>query len=599
MVNALILFCSMSNKEIAKLLENVATAYTIKNEKKFRFQIIAYLKASETIAGLNGELLEYYKEGKLDQLPGIGPTIQSHLIELFKKKTVKHFDWVFKGIPGSIFVLTDIPSFGPKKAFKLVSFFKLNNPKTVIDKLEKIAKRGKIANLEGFGEKSQEDILRAIAEFREGKGKTTRMVLPYAFEIAQKVMDYLRTEKTVERVEALGSLRRRVSTIGDIDFAVATKNPKKVIEHFTNYPYKERIIEKGDVSASILISGKRQIDLLIQPLESFGSLLQHFTGSKNHNVALREYALKKGLSLSEYGIKNLKSKSKNLKKYPSEEDFYKALSMPWIAPELREDQGEIEAAVKNKLPKLIELEDIKGDFHIHSSFPIEPSHDLGKDSMAEMLEKARQLNYEYLGFSEHNPSTSKHTSKEMYDLLKKRDEKIEQLKSVNKYVRIFKLLEVDILPSGNLAIDNKCLELLDAAIVSIHSVFNMDKEEMTQRVLKGLSHKKAKILAHPTGRLLNERYGYDLDFEKVFEFCKKHNKALEINSSPQRLDLPDTIIKQAVENNIKLVIDSDSHAVSQMELQKYGVFMARRGWATKNDIFNTMPYNEIIDWFND
>lgn len=598
MVNALVLFLCMSNKEIAKLLENVATAYTIKNEKKFRFQIIAYLKASETITGLNGELSEYYKEEKLDQLPGIGPTIQSHLIELFKKKKVKHFTWVLKGIPKSIFVLTDIPSFGPKKAFKLVSFFKLNNPKTVIDELERIAKRGKIANLEGFGEKSQEDILRAIAEFREGKGKTTRMVLPYAFEIAQKVMDYLKKEESVERVEALGSLRRRVSTIGDIDFAVATKNPKKVIEHFTNYPYKERIIEKGDVSASILISGGRQIDLLIQPLESFGSLLQHFTGSKNHNVHLREYALKKGLSLSEYGIKNLKSKSKSLQKYPSEEDFYKALSMQWIAPELREDQGEIETAVKNKLPKLVELNNIKGDFHIHSNFPIEPSHDLGKDSMEEMLEKARQLNYEYLGFSEHNPSTSKHTSKEIYDLLKKRDEKIEQLKSVNKYVRIFKLLEVDILPSGDLAIDDKSLELLDAAIVSIHSVFNMDKEEMTQRVLKGLSHKKAKILAHPTGRLLNDRYGYDLDFEKVFEFCKKHNKALEINSWPQRLDLPDTIIKRAVEDNVNLVIDSDSHAVSQMELQKYGVFMARRGWATNNDILNTMPYNEIVDWFN-
>lgn len=598
MVNALVLFLCMSNKEIAKLLENVATAYTIKNEKKFRFQIIAYLKASETIAELNGELSEYYKEEKLDRLPGIGPTIQSHLIELFKKKKVKHFTWVLKGIPKSIFVLTDIPTFGPKKAFKLVSFFKLNNPKTVIDELEKIAKKGKIANLEGFGEKSQEDILRAIAEFREGKGKTTRMVLPYAFEIAQKVMDYLKQEKTVERVEALGSLRRRVSTIGDIDFAVATKNPKKVIEHFTNYPYKERIIEKGDVSASILISGGRQIDLLIQPLESFGSLLQHFTGSKNHNVHLREYALKKGLSLSEYGIKNLKSKSKSLQKYPSEEDFYKALSMQWVPPELREDQGEIEAAVKNALPKLVELNDIKGDFHIHSSFPIEPSHDLGKDSMEEMLEKARQLKYEYLGFSEHNPSTSKHTNKEIYDLLKKRDEKIEQLKSVNKYVRIFKLLEVDILPSGDLAIDDKSLELLDAAIVSIHSAFKMDKEEMTQRVLKALSHKKAKILAHPTGRLLNDRYGYDLDFEKVFEFCKKHNKALEINSWPQRLDLPDTIIKQAVKDNVNLVIDSDSHAISQMELQKYGVFMARRGWATKNDILNTMPYNEIIDWFN-
>ncbi len=588
----------MSNLEIAKLLKNVATAYTIKNEKKFRFQIIAYLKASETIAGLNGELSEYYKEGKLESLPGIGPTIQGHLIELFKKKSVKHFEWVFKGVPKSIFVLTDIPSFGPKKAFRLVTFFKLNNPKTVIDELEKVAKKGKIANLEGFGEKSQEDILRAIAEFREGKGKTTRMVLPYAFEIAQKVMDYLEKNPLIERVEALGSLRRRAPTIGDIDFAVATKDPKKVIEYFTNYPYKDRVIEKGDVSASILVSGGKQIDLLIQPSQAFGSLLQHFTGSKNHNVHLREYALKKGLSLSEYGIKNLKSKNQRLQTYSSEEDFYKALGLSWIDPELREDLGEIQAAIKNKLPKIVNIEDIKGDFHIHSSFPIEPSHDLGKDSMEDMLEKAGQLNYEYLGFSEHNPSTSKHTNKEIYDLLKKRDQKIEQLKSDNNNVRIFKLLEVDILPNGDLAIDDKSLNLLDGAIVSIHSVFNMDRTKMTERVLKGLSHKKAKILAHPTGRLLNNRYGYDLDFEKIFDFCKKHNKALEINSWPQRLDLPDPLIKQAVEQKVKLVIDSDSHAVSQMDLQKYGVFMARRGWAAPSDIINAMSYNEVKDWFN-
>ncbi|MBI2025795.1 MAG: hypothetical protein HYT06_00260 [Candidatus Levybacteria bacterium] len=217
--------------------------------------------------------------------------------------------------------------------------------------------------------------------------------------------------------------------------------------------------------------------------------------------------------------------------------------------------------------------------------------------MEEMLEKARSLNYEYLGFSEHNPSTSKHTNKEIYELLKKRDEKIEQLKSVNKYVRIFKLLEVDILPSGDLAIYDKSLDLLDAAIVSIHSVFNMDKDQMTQRVLKGLSYKKAKILAHPTGRMLNIRPGYDLDFDKIFEFCKKNNKALEINSWPQRLDLSDVVIKEAVSHNVKLVIDSDSHAVNQMNLQKYGVFMAQRGWATKNDILNTMSYNKIEEWF--
>jgi len=591
------IFC-MSNQEIAKLLRNIATAYIIKDEKKFKFQLLAYQKAAETIQNLNRELVDYYKENQLDSLPGIGPTLKGHLVDLFKNGEVKHFDWVLDGIPKSVFVLTDIPTFGPKKAYRLVTQFNLTDPKTVIEDLKKVAEKGEIAKLEGFGEKSQSDVIRAINEFKEGKGKTTRMILPYAYEVAQALIDYMQKNPDIERIEALGSFRRRQSTVGDLDFAVATKKPKEVIEYFVNYPYKERIIEKGDVSASLLVSGGRQIDLLIQPIDAFGSLLQHFTGSKNHNVALREYALKKGLSLSEYGIKDLKSKDKKIKKFADEEKFYNALGLSFVPPELRENTGEIELAEKNKLPKLIDLSEIKGDFHIHSSFPIEPSHDLGQSTMEEMLEVAKDLGYEYLGFSEHNPSTSKHTSEQIYYLIKKRNDLIDKLNSSKKYIRIFKLLETDILPSGELAIDDKALELLDASIVSIHSVFKMDKDKMTDRVLKGLSHPKAKILAHPTGRLLNERYGYDLDFKRIFKFCKENNKALEINSWPQRLDLPDSLVKEAIENGVKLVIDSDSHAANQMPQQKYGVFVARRGWATKSDIINTFSYNEITDWFS-
>lgn len=587
---------AMSNEQIAKLLKNVAASYTIKDEKKFHFQIAAYIKASDTVSNLTEELKDYYQDDRLNDLPGIGKTLKSHIIELFKKGKVSHFQWVLKGIPESVFVLMDIPTFGPKKAYKLVKQFKLNNPKTVIEDLKQIALEGKIANLEGFGEKSQSDILRSIDEFKKGMGKSIRMGLPYAFEISEKILNYLKTSKDVEKAEVLGSLRRRSPTVGDIDIAVAGKNPKKIIEHFVNYPSKERVIEKGDVSSSLLVSGGKQVDLLIQPNESFGSLLQHFTGSKNHNISLREYALKKGLSLSEYGIKNIKTKNKKISKYDSEEKFYQAIGLSWIPPEIREDKGEIELASKNNLPKLIELANIKGDLHIHSNYPIEPSHDLGLNTMEEMLKKAEELKYNYLGFSEHNPSQSKHTNEKIYEILKKRDEKIEQLKSDTKVVRIFKLLEIDILPSGKLAIDNKSLDLLDGAIVSIHSVFSMGKDEMTKRVIEGLSHKKAKILAHPTGRLLNERVGFELDWEKIFDFCKKYNKALEINSWPSRLDLSDNIIKLAIENKVKLVIDSDSHAVNQMDNQKYGVFIARRGWAENNDILNSLSYNKFSDW---
>ena len=585
---------AMSNQEIVKLLRNVAASYAIKDEKKFHFQIIAYQKAADTISNLTEELNDYYQNDRLKDLPGIGNTIKSHLVELFKKGKVSHFEWVLKGIPQSVFVLMDIPSFGPKKSYKLVKEFKLNNPQTVIEDLEKIARKGKIATLEGFGEKSQADILRSISEYKEGKGKTTKMPLPYAFEIAEKILLYLRKFPEIEKAEALGSLRRRAATVGDIDIAACGKNSRHIIDYFTKYPSTERIIEKGDISASIMVSGGKQIDLLVQPPESFGSLLQHFTGSKNHNIALREFALKKGLSLSEYGIKNIITGTTD--KYSSEDKFYNAIGLQWIPPELRENKGEIEASQKNNLPNLVELSDLKGDLHIHSNYPIEPSHDLGTDDMQTMLNKAKDLNYNYLGFSEHNPSISKHTNQKIYEILKKRDEYINQLQSNTKDVRIIKLLEVDILPNGNLAIDNRSLNLLDGAIVSIHSVFSMHKDEMTKRVISGLSHKKAKILAHPTGRLLNERPGFELDWEKLFEFCKKFNKALEINSWPGRLDLPDNIIKLAVDNNLKMVINSDSHNVEQMSLQKYGVFMARRGWAEKDDILNTLSYNKFSEW---
>lgn len=586
----------VTNREVVKILKNVAAAYSIKDEKKYRFQIIAYQKAADTIEHSHTELKVLYKEGKLKGYPGIGPSIQKHLEELFETGKVKHFDEVIGTIPEPVFILLDIPSFGPKKAYRLVTEFNLKNPDTIIDDLVKLAQRGEIAPLAGFGEKSQQDILQAIEEYRKGKSKNNRMVLPYAKALAEQMIDYLKLCKDVKEASPLGSLRRRRDTVGDIDIAVASDNPEAVLEHFVKYPHADRVIEKGDRSSSIIVSSNRQIDLMVQPPKAFGSLLQHFTGSKAHNVHLREYALSKGLSLSEYGIK--KKNEEELTYYQTEETFYQALGMKWIPPEMREDTGEIELALHNKLPKLLELNDIKGDFHLHSSFPVEQSHDSGKNSMEEMIEKALSRNYEYLGFSEHNPSISKHTSEQTASLLKKRQAHIEQLREKYKNsIQIFSLMETDILPNGNLAIDDAALAILDATIVSVHSTFDMDRETMTKRVLKGLSHPKAKILAHPTGRLINQRKGYDLEWEKIFEFCVKNNKALEINSWPLRLDLPDTLVREAIKMGVKFFIDTDSHQNKEMDMMENGVFVARRGWATPDDILNTMPYNELKRWF--
>lgn len=586
----------MSNKEIAHLLRNVAASYAIKNDKKYYFQLIAYQKAADTIENSPTEAQDLYKDGKLEELAGVGASIKQRLAELFTTGKVAHFESVMADIPSSVFPLLDIPSFGPKKAYKLVQHFKFDDPTTVVGDLKREAEAGNVAPIEGFGKKSEDLILKALAEYGAGVKKNVRMVLPFANELAEKIIAYMKKSPAVIEAYPLGSLRRMLPTIGDVDLAVSTKNPEKALEHFVSYPYTERILEKGPASSSILISGGRHIDLMVQPPNRFGSLLQHFTGSKAHNIKLRELALKKDFSLSEYGIKHLNTEEKR-KEFSSEEKFYHFLGLSWIPPEMREDTGEIESAAKNQLPKIIELKDMKGDFHIHSSYPIEPSHDMGRNTMQDMLNRAKALKYDYLGFSEHNPSVSTHTKEQIVAIIEKRKTKIEHLQKSNKDIRIFSLLEVDILANGKIAVPDDAAALLDGMLVSIHSSFSMDKNDMTKRVLAGLSHPKAKILSHPTGRKLNQRPGYELDWDAIFDFAVKNNKALEINSWPERLDLPDSLVRQAVKYGVKFFIDTDSHATAHMDLMRYGVSVARRGWLTKDDIINTFEYNKVAKWF--
>lgn len=584
-----------TNVEIAKLLRKVAAAYTIQNENKFRFQILAYNKAADSIESQSTEIKDLLQDKALDKLAGIGPSIKNHIEELFKTGEVTHFNTVLKNVSPAIFPLLDIPSFGPKKAFKLVKAFDLKNPETVIEDVYKLAENGQISPLESFGDKSERDIKRAIDEYKMGKTKSSRMVLAYAQEIADTILSYLKKDKSVVKAYTLGSLRRMKSTIGDVDIAVSSNNAKAVLDHFNNYPYKDRIIERGDITSSIVLSGNKQVDLMVLKPEQFGSLLQHFTGSREHNVALREYALKKGFSLSEKGIK---LKDGTTKTFDDEKEFYNFLGLDWIPPELRENQGEIEAALHHKLPKLVELKDIKGDFHIHSDYQIEPSHDYGINPMQVMIDKAKGLGYEYLGFSEHNPSIGNHSEIQIYDILARRNDKIEQLKKSNKNIHIINLLEVDILVNGKLALSDRSLNLLDMAIVSIHSSFRNEKKAMTKRIIEGFSHPKAKILAHPSGRLINSRIGYEVEWRDLFEFTNKHDKALEINSWPTRLDLKDTLVKEANELDVKFVINTDSHAVDHMNNMSYGVAVARRGWCEKKDILNTLPYDQLLNWIN-
>lgn len=585
---------NMTNLEVAKLLRAVAAAYQVHTPPlpNTRFRVVAYERAADSIEHLTSEIKDLWQDGKLGEVPGIGSGLQASLEELFTHGKVKHFEEVMGHLPPAMFELLQVPGIGPKSAYRLSRELGITKAQGALGKLQKAARQGQIRDIEGFGEQSELQILETT---KLVKNKSTRHLLPYATIVAEEIIAWMKKSPEVERVEPLGSLRRQVSTIGDVDLSVASKRPEKVIKHFVDYPKKTKLIEAGERTASILVPGGLHVDLMVQPTEAYGALLQHFTGSKEHNIALRTLSQKKGISLSEYGIK----KGDKAQTFQKEEDFYRALGMDWIPPEIREDRGEIQAALTGKLPKLVELKDIKGDLHLHSNFPPETSHDAGLNSPEEMAEEAGRLGYEYIALTEHNPKREEKESV-ILDVLKRKKEKIEKInysceggreKGLQK---VFNSLEVDIRPSGELALPEKAFDLLDFVMVSIHSRFQGSKVEQTKRVLKALEHPSVLIFGHPTGRMLGGREGIDLDWEKIFEVCKEKNILLEINSWPERLDLPDTLAHDAIKHGLKLVINTDSHAKDQMELMRYGVSVARRGWAEKSDIANTLGYNEFV-----
>ena len=561
----------LTNLQIAEILRDVAASYQLKDDKRYKFQIIAYERAADAVEHATSELKDLWDDGKLEEVPGVGPSIAEHLSELFETGKSPHFDKLMNDIPKEAFKLMELPGIGIKTAMKLL---KEGNPREVKAKLHEV-------------------------EAKEKKAK--RHLLPYAAMVAGEVMDYLLGCPKTLRVDPLGSLRRQASTIGDIDILLCVKDLKnsgrKAIECFAKYPKAQKVIEAGDRTASILLPGDLRVDLMVMSEDSYGSALQHFTGSKHHNIALREYSLKKGLSLSEYGIK--KTSTGKVSRFKNEKDFYAFLGLDYIEPELREDTGEIEAAREHKLPKLIELSDVRGDLQIHSDLNIETSHDLGESSMEEIVKKGNELGYEYLAFTEHNPSQRGHLEKDIVEILKRKREKVDKLNyslknNGNKGIqKVFNSLEIDILPDGSLPVPDEGLSLLDFALVSIHSSFNLTRDMMTNRVLTALAHPKCKIFAHPTARKLNEREGVELDWPRIFDFCLKNNKWIEINADPMRLDLPDSLVREAVKLGVKLTSGTDAHHIDGMNNMTFGVSVARRGWASPHDIMNTRNLSDF------
>jgi len=585
-----------TNQEVAELLRAVAAAYEVRNASKFK--VIAYDRAATSVEHLTTEIKDLWDEGKINEIPGVGPSIAQHLDELFAKGQSSHFREVMKGLPPAMFELIKISGIGPKTAFKLCQSLKIWRKKGALERIKKAAEEGKIRRLPGFGEESERKIKEAVTQAKLKKKEKPRMLLPYAAELAKKIIAYLKSSPWVEDAQPLGSLRRQCATIGDIDIAVKTKKPKKVVAFFLKFPQIKQVLNQGEKKASVVLHNETQVDLRTQDAQTWGSMLQYFTGSKHHNIALREWAQKRGFSLSEYGIK--KVKTGKVIRTKTEEEFYRYLGLPWIPPELREDQGEIEAAQKNKLPKLVSIKDIKGDLHLHSDFDVEPSHDLGKDDMETMVKKAAQLGYQYLGFTEHNPSISQHTPQQIISILSRKKELVEKInrtcaKKLN--IKVLNGLEVDILPDGRLALPEKAFALLDYVIASVHTSFHQPKKKMTQRILTALDFPKVRFLGHPTGRKLEMREGYEVDWEKVFAKVLKNGQFLEVNAFPDRLDLPDFLVKEAIQHGVKLVVNTDAHQVEHMELMPYGVAVARRGWARKKDIVNTLPWKKFAKAF--
>jgi DNA polymerase (family 10) len=567
----------MKNQEIAKIFYEIAYFLEMEGVK---FKPYAYEKAALTLEGLEKDVEEIYKkegfEG-LRKIPGIGESIAKKIEEYLKTGKIQYYEDYKKKYPINLDELMGIEGLGPKRLKVLYEKLGIKNLKD----LEEAIKAHKIAALPGFGEKSEKNILEAIEFAKRSKG---RFLLGDILPIVKEVYEKLKSLKEVERIDVVGSIRRMKETIGDVDFLVISKNPKPIMDFFVSLPGVIKVWGKGNTKASVRMREGFDMDIRVLPKKSYGAALQYFTGSKEHNIALRKIAIEKGLKLSEYGL----FKGSEMIAGEKEEEIYQKLGMDWIPPELREDRGEIEAALKHKLPRIIDYKDIKGDLHVHSKW------DGGENSIEEIAEYAIKMGYEYVGIADHTKFLKiEHGLDEKR--LRERNKEIDKLNQKFKgKIKILKGCEANILPDGKIDIDDECLKEQDFVIAGVHSRFKMSKEEMTERIIRAMKNPNVDIISHPTGRLIQKRGEYEIDFDKILKVAKETGTILEINSYPERLDLNELNIKKAKEMGVKMVINTDAHHVDQMRFIELGIAQARRGWAEKEDIINCWPLEKML-----
>lgn len=571
---------AIANNEIARVFDEIADVLEIKGDNPFRIR--SYRNAARVIEGLSENLSDLVAEGRQDlrEIPGIGEGIAKKVTELVTTGECQEHQKLLSEIPGSLLELLRIPGVGPKK---INLFYQKLNIQTM-DDLERAVREHKIRAMRGLGEKTEEKIRKGIESFKKSKG---RVLLSEAVPIAEALVTYLSELPQVQKIQTAGSYRRCKETVGDLDILITCKESSPVMDRFVRFGRVREVIAKGATKSSVLLTNGLQVDVRVLEEESFGAALQYFTGSKAHNIAIRDIARRKGLKISEYGVFKVTNGKEKRVAGETEEEVYRAIGLPWIPAELRENMGEIEAASKGKLPELIRDEDILGDLHMHT---VESD---GKNTILEMAEAAKQRGLKYIAITDHSKSTFVARGLDEKRLLNHIKE-IDKANGTMKGIRILKGCECDIKPDGSLDFDDEILAQLDVVVVSVHSKMGMPRDEMTERVIKAFSNPYAHIFGHPSGRILKRRDPYQIDMEKIMKAALKYKVALELDSYPDRLDLNDIYCKMAKEKGVKVVIDTDSHRTEHFPNLRYGIYMARRGWLEKTDVLNTLPVDKFL-----
>ncbi len=563
----------MKNHEIAALFERIANVLELKGENAFR--INSYRKAARILGDVTEDIEILAREGKLKDIPGIGEGMAEKIMEYIHTGKMSKYDEVMKEISEETITLMQIPGLGPKTVAMLNKKLGIVS----LSDLEKALQEGKLKGLFGMGDKKIQNIMRGIELFKTSQ---QRIPIGMAYPVVKGIIEVLKHHSQTRDIQSAGSLRRMKETVGDIDILATGTHGEDIVKSFVTMRGVTQILAAGDTKGSVRVEEGVQVDLRVVREDEFGSALQYFTGSKEHNVHLREIAKKKGYKISEYGI------FKDNKKIGGsrEEEIYKVLGMDWIPPELRENKGEIEAAQEGKLPNLIKLSDIKGDLHNHSDWSD------GNSTFEEMAKRAMDMGYRYLVVSDHSQSLHVANGLREEELL----EEIEEIDNLNKKLKGFTLLkatEVDIMADGSIDFPDKLLEKLDVVIASIHSGFKQEKKKITERMIAAIRNPYVNIIAHPTGRLIGKREGYEIDLDKVMEACVETGTALELNCYYDRLDLNDSNCKKAKETGVMIAISTDAHHVDQMWMIELGVGIARRGWLEAKNVINTFLLHDL------